>query len=751
MASKDTGSVEAEGEQSRSFELLDQRIQRWIWLNQWTELRDIQERSIPAILARKGDVILAAATAAGKTEAAFFPILSALLADDERGLAVYISPLAALINDQFRRLGELCGELEIPVHPWHGGISATIKRAFFENPAGVLLITPESLQALFCNHGLDIPRLLDCTRYVVVDELHSFTGSERGKQLQTLLHLIEERTGRVIPRVGLSATLGDMSAAADFLSARCGKDGRFSSACVVSTSEGARPVLKLLLKGVVQGGGEVGGEGEDDEEAEKRTAQDASEAIAEYLFTRLRGKNNLVFPNSRGKVELYTHLLSACSARAGVENEFFAHHGNLARDIRSEAEEALRSRAHAATVICTNTLELGIDIGEVESVVQIECPPSVASLRQRLGRSGRRAGVPAVLRAFAAERPRGLHNHPFSELRESVFSMCACVLLLLEQWCEPPRQDGLHLSTLVQQTLSLILERGGIAPEAAFDILCARGPFNAVSHRDYFILLKSLISHELLEQDARGALLLGTKGERRAAHFSFYAAFTSQTEYRIVTTEKTLGTLPVNTSVQKNDFIIFAGKAWKITRIDDAARTIEVRFFGEGRPPVFTGGGWSIHRRVREKMRELYESPEPVPFADSVAARLIEEGREAYAGFGLAGNAKRILEKDKYAVLVTWLGDRANRTLQLLLRRRGWTAYTGGLGLTLPGRSAEEAGELLAELAAEPLPSAEELLDGSQNLCVGKWDWTLPPRLLKTNYASLYLDLEETAAWLSLK
>ncbi|MDR2509656.1 MAG: DEAD/DEAH box helicase [Spirochaetaceae bacterium] len=734
-----------EGAASRAFEMLEERIQRWIWLNQWTELRDIQERAIPAILSRSGDVILAAATASGKTEAAFFPILSALLAGEARGLAVYISPLAALINDQFRRLGGLCGELGIPVHPWHGGVSATVKRAFFDNPAGVLLITPESLQALFCNHGIEIPRLFERAGYIVVDELHSFIGGERGKQLQSLLHFIEERTRRVIPRIGLSATLGDMNGAACFLSERRGALGSVTSSCNVIISEQERGALKLLLKGVLQGG-EAGGEGEED--ACDKSAQDASEAVADYLFTRLRGKNNLIFPNSRGKVELYTHLLSARCERAGIENEFFAHHGNLARDIRSEAEEALRSRTRAATVICTNTLELGIDIGEVESVVQIECPPSVSSLRQRLGRSGRRYGVPAVLRAFAAERPRGINNHPFSELRESVFSMCACILLMLEQWCEPPRSGGLHLSTLVQQTLGLVLERGGIAPEAAFDLLCARGPFNAVSRRDYFILLKSLISRELLEQDSRGALLLGEKGERCAAHFSFYAAFASQTEYRIVTEKKTLGTLPVNTSVQKNDFIIFAGKTWKIAAIDDGAKTIEVRFFGEGRPPVFSGGGWSIHRQVREKMRELYESKEAVPFADSTAARLIEEGREAYRDFGLAGRGRRVLEKDKYAVLVTWLSDRANRTLQLLLRKRGWTAYTGGLGLTLPGRGAEEAREMLAALAAESAPDAEELLDGSQNLCVGKWDWTLPPRLLKANYASLYLDAEEAGEWL---
>ncbi|MDR2097952.1 MAG: DEAD/DEAH box helicase, partial [Spirochaetaceae bacterium] len=197
-----------ENTKSKSFALLDERIQRWIWRHEWTEFRDVQERAIPLIIKAECDVLLASATASGKTEAAFLPILTRQLGLPAPGLAVYVSPLSALINDQFRRLGGLCERLMIPVHPWHGGISASVKKHFFERPEGVLLITPESLQALFCNHGFEIPRLFSGIRYIVVDELHSFIGSERGKQVQTLLHLLDLRTGQKVTRIGLSATLG---------------------------------------------------------------------------------------------------------------------------------------------------------------------------------------------------------------------------------------------------------------------------------------------------------------------------------------------------------------------------------------------------------------------------------------------------------------------------------------------------------------------------------------------------------------
>ena len=202
---------------SSSFHLLDERIQKFIWAEGWEELRDAQEAAIPLIVKADRDVIIAAATAAGKTEAAFFPALTHLLQAQSPGLIVYISPLKALINDQFGRLERLCESLEIPVWPWHGDISATRKTRFLTKREGVLLITPESLEAMLCNRGSSVAAVFGRMAFFIVDELHAFIGSERGKQLQSLMHRIENSLGRFAPRIGLSATLGDMRLAADFL------------------------------------------------------------------------------------------------------------------------------------------------------------------------------------------------------------------------------------------------------------------------------------------------------------------------------------------------------------------------------------------------------------------------------------------------------------------------------------------------------------------------------------------------------
>ena len=266
---------------STAFFQLDPRIQRYIWAEGWESLRDAQELAIPLILSADKDVIVAAATAAGKTEAAFLPALSHLLRNDSvTGLIVYVSPLKALINDQFGRLDKLCEDLSVPVWPWHGDISASIKARFLREPKGVLLITPESIEALLCNRGTSIGVMFSGTAYFVIDELHAFIGSERGKQLQSLMHRIERALGRSVPRIGLSATLGDMQLAAEFL--RPGNPA--GVAMVVSGAEGVE--LKILVKGyeeplVVK---------VDDEEDEPEPITPAQ--VGMHLFKVLRGSNN---------------------------------------------------------------------------------------------------------------------------------------------------------------------------------------------------------------------------------------------------------------------------------------------------------------------------------------------------------------------------------------------------------------------------------------------------------------------------
>ena len=348
-------------QESRSFYLLDERIQRWIWEAGWNELKDIQERSIPLILESKKDIIIAAATATGKTEAAFMPILTQLLRQGNHACVVYISPLKALINDQWGRLTGLCENLEIPIIPWHGDISSTQKKGFLKNSQGCLLITPESLEAFLMTRGHALSGILNGLMYLVVDELHSFIGTERGKQLQSLMHRMDVCLKRKVPRIALSATLGDMNLAADFLRPY------FGAQVQIIKSEESHQELKVIVKGYMIRAPKLGGKEDFNSEDIKsdETALQGELEISENLYRALRGKNNLIFPNSRAKVEIYSDLLRRYCERDGIPNEFWPHHGSLSKEIREETERALKSSEHPTTAVCTTTLELDQETGQI--------------------------------------------------------------------------------------------------------------------------------------------------------------------------------------------------------------------------------------------------------------------------------------------------------------------------------------------------------------------------------------------------
>ncbi len=715
---------------SISFELLDRKIQYWIWNKDWNELRDIQEKAIPQILSHDQDIVLSSGTASGKTEAAFFPILTFMLKREEGlGLTIYISPLVALINDQYSRLMELCESLDIPVYPWHGGIPASRKKKFFTNPSGVLLITPESLEALFCNHGGQVGQLFSETQYIVIDELHSFIGTERGKQLQTLLHLIECAIKKTIPRIGLSATLGDMELAGKFL--------RDTNLPMIINSN-IPSDLRILMKGYVQA--------KDEEDDVALQNDNVSHKIAGYLFPILIRSNNLVFPNSRAKVEYYTKLFSELCENCLLSNGFFAHHGNLAHAIREEAEDTIKQSKYPTTIICTNTLELGIDIGSVVSIVQIGSPPSVASLRQRLGRSGRERGTASILRAFTIEEELSNTSMLPSELREKTVEFCAMINLLLMKWCEPPKITTLNFSTLVQQILALISQHGGVSVQSAYKTLCDTGPFDTVSKTDFMELLRSLSANELITQDGTGLLFHGRKGEQLANHYSFYAAFDTEKEFRIISDSKTLGTLPVNSMVAVDDFIIFAGKSWIVTSIDMESRTIQVSPQMKGKPPVFLSSGGRLHSEVRRMMRRIYEGQSSVPYADSVTERFIEEGRRAYAVHNLKHDD--VVESGSSVFLFSWLGDDVNEALGAIFRWQGYSIYQAGLTIVFPFTSKESVIACMRNLKEMQKPTISALLAKADNLEKEKWDWSLSRRLLEKSYESSYMDLDTAWEWI---
>lgn len=739
---------------SQAFDLLDARIQHFIWREGWAALRAAQEAAIPLILKADRDVIIAAATAAGKTEAAFLPALTHLLKLASPGLIVYISPLKALINDQFGRLDRLCDQLDVPVWPWHGDISASTKQRFLAKRHGVLLITPESLEALLCNRGSSAAAIFKYALFFVVDELHAFIGSERGKQLQSLLHRVDSVLARRVPRIGLSATLGALRLAADFLRPGSGA----AVAIVDAKSTGSE--LKILLKGyeeprTVQRS--LGAHADATESPNDWPANDEPSTpaqIATHLFKVLRGANNLVFPNSRREVERYTHLLNTICHNNKVPNEFWPHHGSLSKEIRAETERALKQKELPATAICTNTLELGIDIGAVKCVAQINPPPSVASVRQRLGRSGRRAGEPAILRAYCIENALGGDASAGkasldTQLRLRTTQMIAMILLLLEQWFEPPRAGGLNLSTLVQQILAFIAQNGGATIGQLYTLLCApNAPFAGFAKADFTHLIRHLGSKELLMQDASGSLLHGRLGERIVNHYSFYAAFAADEEFRVVASGRSLGTIPISQMLSPGQRILFAGKTWRVDHIDEQQKTIFVTRTSGGVPPAFNGGSGAVHTRVRQRMRALLESDEMPIFLDHIAQRFLFEARLAYAQRDLS--TQFMLDQGREVQLLTWLGDAANQALACLLRTRGMTAAADGIGVEIDKgqRSSTQIRQLLRDIAHAEPPSLEQLLKDVANLQREKWDWALPDALLRQAYASIHLDLVEALTWL---
>jgi ATP-dependent Lhr-like helicase len=742
-------SLNSSNSRSASFDLLHFEIRRWIFQKGWEELRDIQERSIPLILQAKRDVIIQASTASGKTEAAFMPILTRLLESAEPpGVALYISPLKALINDQWSRLDQLCEELRVPVTPWHGDVTSTKKKRFLREPGGCVLITPESLEALVFTKGSMLKQTLAGLQYVVVDELHAFIGSERGTQLQSLMNRLEVIIGRRVPRIALSATLGDPGIAAEFLRPGAGLDVEL----VKSSESSASP--RVIVRGYLEAppspdnaSKQPRADGEGAGEADPEQTTDAgAHAIARHLYERLRGTNNLVFPNSRRQVEQYASILRSISEQHSASNEFWPHHGNLSKEMREETERALKQSERAATAIATSTLEMGIDIGAVESVAQIGPAPSVSSLRQRMGRSGRRKGTVPTLRGYALEQELNPRSTLADALRESLVQFGAQIAMLEEDWYEPPRAGGMHLSTFVQQLLSAIGQYGTLAARDAYVLLCERGPFRAVSKDDFLALVKSLGAQRVLTQDSDGKLMHGEVGEKIVNHYSFYAAFSSPEEYRLMWAGHPLGSLPITFPVSVGDYLLFGGKRWKVERVAPDEKAVDVVPARGGRAPYFGGSAGIVHTRVREKMKEILADSTPFRFFDAKAKEMLEGARATYRSAGLASRQR--LPAGTGLLLFLWQGDEIQNTFARLLRSRGITAQNQGLVVVVEDCDETRLDDTLRSLAESAEVTPFELLQDVENLSTEKWDTYLPSPLRERNYASLYLDLPGTYALL---
>lgn len=699
--------------QSSSFELLHDSVQRWIWRQGWTSLKDIQENSIPVVLRRDTDVIISAATAGGKTEAAFLPILSHVLSNPSEGFDVlYLSPLKALINDQYRRLLDMTSGTDVEVTPWHGDIDASRKVKALKKPSGILIITPESLESFLINRSMYVKTAFGNLKYIVIDELHAFIGNERGKQLQSLLSRIELIIGNKPPRIAMSATFSNYDKVKSFLRPD------ESLPCEIPSQGNSNHETRILVKEYIQ-------------QADK----DVDGEIVDEIYTKLRGSNNLVFTNSRVSAEGYAVRLGDRSEEECVPNEFRVHHGSLSKIERESVEQELQRGENPITALCTSTLELGVDIGKVKSIAQIGVANSVSGLRQRLGRSGRR-DEPSILRVFSIENEES--SRWLYDLRTNLVQNIAVIELLREKQYEEPAVNKSHLSTLIQQILSLVASFSGFYPKEGWEILCNRGVFRNITPKVFMDLLKCMGKQGLLSQLNTGEIIIGKEGERLLRRLDFYTAFVAQVDYDVISSDdgKRIGMIQSLPEVKQQ--IILAGKRWVVCRVDETTKNIYVSRIKSGGGISFSSEIPEIDEIITLKMRDIYMSDDVYPYLDKVSESHQEliKAREHFNENKLnmrfyAGNT-----------LFTWAGAKVNRTIVLMCKLK-FQKNLDYNHLMIYGISPEDINRLLAQ----PKPDGDKLaaLMPRSEKEKQKYDHFLSDALLNHEYASTYLDVDK--AW----
>lgn len=753
---------------------LDIRIQRWIFNQGWNGLREVQAKAIAPILSGQTDVLISAATAAGKTEAFFLPACSVLVNSDNgqnvdrhgkegesNGVGIlYISPLKALINDQYRRLESLAELLDMQVTPWHGDSLQSKKNKQKKSPSGIILITPESLESLLVRDAGWVKQAFGSLKYIVIDEFHAFLGGERGQHLLSLLTRLEHVTERLnspIPRVALSATLGDLKSVPQSLRPNQ------SLPCVIIEEDEATASIKVQIKGYIEPSQLALGSDSENINLENPVSKNmgieqhytAEAQVCADLYRLCRGGSHLVFANSRKRTEMIAIELSDLCEYNIVPNEFFPHHGSLSKELRESLEKRLQKEALPTTAVCTMTLELGIDIGKVDTVVQVTAPHSVASLRQRLGRSGRRAGV-AVLRMLITEKEIDKDTSLTDKLRlELIQSLAMIRLLIIDKWFEPADTSLYHFSTLLHQVLATIGQWGGIRADQLYMLLCKQGPFQQIQPAHFKSLLSQMGEAQLLTQLGNKQLVLGIVGERIVGHYTFYAVFKTPEEYRIVTGNRTLGTLPIETMLLPEQYIIFGGRRWQVKAIDMDKKVVDViSVKGGGKPPTFGGGSMSIHDRVRQEMYKILSNgdyrirvgDQHLDFADAIARQLFSESIDTFNRYDLSNQP--VVDKDGNSYIFMWRGDKVVNTLMALLLRHDFTveAYAGVIRVNKI--DSVQVYQFLQKLANQPLPTATDLAETVPHKMTEKFDEYLPDDLLNIGYGAQAFDMGGLKEWL---
>lgn len=735
-------------EQERIFSKFPPFIREFIFSRSWESLRAVQLAAAKTIFETDHHLLLTSTTASGKTEAAFFPILSELWERPAHSVGVlYIAPLKSLINDQFYRMEDLLTESGIPVTHWHGDVSASHKKKLLDHPSGILQITPESLESMLINRSNDIVRLFGDLRFVVIDEVHTLTGVDRGNQIQCQLSRISRLIGRQVRRVGLSATVGDPEKAAAWLAG----DSNIPVDVPQIPPEGIR--WRLGLEHFF-----FQNDNPDQTEREKATKpQKGAELDAgyEYMYDCVKDKKALVFSNSREETEYLTATFRQIAARRGEPDVFLIHHGNLSAALREDAELRMKNDERPVVTCATVTMELGIDIGRLERVLQNDAPNSVSSFLQRLGRSGRRGQPPEMMMVFREEDP--LPNTPLPQLFPwGLLRAIAIIQLYLEErFIEPPRAKKMPVSLLFHQTLSILAAAGELTAKALAERVLALPPFRQIDKEDYRTLLVSMLNHDFLEMTEEKGLIVGLAGERLLRSFQFYAVFKDSEDFTVRAGDPEKGSAEeigtITTPPPVGDRFALAGRVWEVEELDIPRKLIYVHPVAGKMEVSWPGDSGAIHTKILERMRRVLTEDTVYPYLKPNAAHRLEVARHLARNTGV-GERMLIHLGGSTWCLFPWLGTISFRTLRRFLAKHA--KELGISGIEFEGcyyilfrmeGDGKDFCRILARLAAGGI-DCNALVAPGELPVFDKYDAYVPGELLRAAYAADHLRGDEVEA-----
>lgn len=642
-------------------------IQDYIYQSGWQALRSVQNAAAEAIFNTDDNVLLTASTASGKTEAAFFPILTLLDEDPPHSVGVlYIAPLKALINDQFGRLSELCEEAGIQVTRWHGDVSHAQKRRLLRKPSGILQITPESLESLMINKHMEIPSLFGDLRFIVIDEVHSLLRGDRGMQTFCLIERMCRLADCRPRRIGLSATIGNPEEAGRFLGAGSGRR------TLIPRIEGGREVWRLSMEHFFNSGPQA------DEgrqlidaapvlEEASDTAPKAADPGIGYIFEHTRGRKCLIFTNSREECEALCQSLRQYCEANHEPDRFLIHHGNLSASYRESAEEEMKDDDSLLSVCATATLELGIDIGRLERAFQVDAPFTVSGFLQRMGRTGRRGDPCEMWFVMREDHPEPRAMLPQLIPWYLIQGIALVQLYIEERFVEPPRTQRLPYSLLYHQTMSTLASCGEMTPAELATRVLTLSSFHLITQDDYRILLRHLIKIGHIDQTENGGLIVGLEGERIVNNYKFYAVFQENVEYAVRAGAEELGTIVKPPPI--GDKIAIAGRVWVVEEVDHRRREVCCTLVKGNIPAYFGDVAGDIHTRILERMYGVLKEQNSYPYLMRHAVCRLQEARESFAKSGMRDHPLVHLGGNMWA-LFPWLGSYAFLALERMLKIR---------------------------------------------------------------------------------